>query len=230
MWVYLLHRDAPAILAAAYPHPLLAPRGGVDVHTVALAGDSRLLGLLEGLTDPRQKRGIRHRVAAVRTMVAAATLAGATSFRSVADYIGDLPPEALERLGARRHPRTRAVRGAERADDPAHRDLRRRGRGGRLGRALAGRAGARRAARRQGGTDLHHARAGRQDAQRLLGRAGSPRAYQRAGYARVLNSAQCRWACREVRRSDAPAASPHIGLNSQPTHSVCSAFAHPACA
>ena len=40
-------------------------------------------------------------------MVAAATLAGATSFRSVADYIGDLPPEALERRGARRHPRTR---------------------------------------------------------------------------------------------------------------------------
>jgi len=86
VWVYLLHRDAPAILAAAYRHPLLAPRGGVDVHTVALAGDSGLLGLLEGLTDPRQKRGIRHRVAAVRTMVAAATLAGATSFRSVADY------------------------------------------------------------------------------------------------------------------------------------------------
>ena len=40
-------------------------------------------------------------------MVAAATLAGATSFRPVADYIDDLPPEALERLGARRHPRTR---------------------------------------------------------------------------------------------------------------------------
>src|SRR5664280_44020 len=71
VWVYLLHRDAPAILAAAYRHPLLAPRVGVDVHTVALAGDSGLLGLLEGLTDPRQKRGIRHRVAAVRTMVAA---------------------------------------------------------------------------------------------------------------------------------------------------------------
>ena len=89
------------------------------MHTVALAGDSGLLGLLEGLTDPRQKRGIRHRVAAVRTMVAAATLAGATSFRSVADCIADLPPEALERLGARRHPRTRRfVQGAD--PDVAH--------------------------------------------------------------------------------------------------------------
>lgn len=77
------------------------------MNTVALSGDGGLLGLLEGLTDPRKKRGIRHRVAAVLTMVAAATLAGATSFRSVADYVGDLPQEALERLGARRHPRTR---------------------------------------------------------------------------------------------------------------------------
>ena len=121
MWVYLLHRDAPAILAAAYPHPLLAPRGGVDVHTVALAGDSGLLGLLEGLTDPRQKRGIRHRVAAVRTMVAAATLAGATSFRSVADYIADLPPEALraaQRPPAPAHPRGSWRRASRRSGAP----------------------------------------------------------------------------------------------------------------
>jgi hypothetical protein len=43
-------------------------------------------------------------------MVAAATISGARSFRSVADYVADLPPEALSRLGARRHPVTgRAV-------------------------------------------------------------------------------------------------------------------------
>ena len=119
MWVYLLHRDAPAILAAAYPHPLLAPR--VDVHPVALAGDSGLLGLLEGLTDPRKKRGIRHRVAAVLTMVAAAKLAGATSFRSVADYIADLPPEALRaarRPPAPAHPRSSWRRASRRSGAP----------------------------------------------------------------------------------------------------------------
>jgi hypothetical protein len=39
-------------------------------------------------------------------MVAAATISGARSFRSVADYVADLPPEALARLGARLHPLT----------------------------------------------------------------------------------------------------------------------------
>jgi predicted transposase YbfD/YdcC len=39
-------------------------------------------------------------------MVAAATISGARSFRSVADYVADLPPDALARLGARRHPVT----------------------------------------------------------------------------------------------------------------------------
>jgi hypothetical protein len=150
VWVYLLHRDAPAILAAAYPHPLLAPSGGVDVHTVALAGDSGLLGLLEGLTDPRKKRGIRtgSRPSA-RWSRPRRWPAPPASGRSRTTS-ATCRPRRSERLGARRHPRTRAVRGAERADDPAHRDLRRRGRGGRLGRALAGRAGPRRAARGQG--------------------------------------------------------------------------------
>jgi hypothetical protein len=40
------------------------------------------------------------------TMVAAATISGCRSFRSVADYVADLPPDALTRLGARRHPVT----------------------------------------------------------------------------------------------------------------------------
>jgi hypothetical protein len=103
-------------------------------------------------------------------MVAAATLAGATSFRSVADYVGDLPPEALERLGARRHPRTRrfvassepTIRRTVTSVDAAEADVL-------VGRWLAEQ-GARRAARHQGGPDLHRTRAGRQDAQRFLGR------------------------------------------------------------
>jgi hypothetical protein len=141
-------------------------------------------------------------------MVAAATLAGATSFRSVADYIADLPPEALRATRRPPAPAHPPVRGAERADDPARRDLRRRGRGGRLGRALAGRAGARRAARRQGGPDLHRARAGRQDAQRLLGR-GEHR--QREGPA-VLRARAPRGGCRRLSAPSprTPTSSPEV--------------------
>ncbi|MGE5697861.1 MAG: ISAs1 family transposase [Candidatus Sericytochromatia bacterium] len=107
VWMYLLHPDTPEILSATFPHPLLTRKEQVaDLNTLPLAGDGGLLGALAQLADPRSKRGIRHRVAAVLTMVAAAALAGSRSFRSVADYVADLPPEALERLGARRHPRT----------------------------------------------------------------------------------------------------------------------------
>ena len=71
------------------------------MNALPIAGDGGLLGVLEGLTDPRKKRGIRHKVATILTMVAAATLAGNRSFRAVADWVVDLPQDALARLGAR---------------------------------------------------------------------------------------------------------------------------------
>ena len=108
VWMYPLHRDVRAILSATFPHPLLTGRDEdvADVNTRELAGAGGLLDALRKLTDPRSKRGIRHQIASVVTMVAAATISGARSFRSVADYVADLPPEALTRLGARRHPIT----------------------------------------------------------------------------------------------------------------------------
>jgi predicted transposase YbfD/YdcC len=108
VWIYLLRRDACSILAGSFPHPLLTRTGGIDVNRLALAGDGGLLSALEKLTDPRMRRGVRHQVAAVLTMAAAATLSGARSFRSVADYVADLPEDALGRLGARTDPRTGA--------------------------------------------------------------------------------------------------------------------------
>jgi urease gamma subunit len=107
VWMYLLRPDAAAVLSSVFDHPLLMRKtGGIDLNTVPLAGASGLLGVLAQLSDPRKRRGVRHRVAAVLTMVAAATLAGCRSFRSVADFIADLPPDALARLGARQHPVT----------------------------------------------------------------------------------------------------------------------------
>ena len=109
VWMYPLHRDVRAILSAAFPHPLLTGSDDdvADVNTLELGGAGGLLDALRELSDPRSKRGIRHQIASTLTMVAAATISGARSFRSVADYVADLPPEALSRLGARRHPVTR---------------------------------------------------------------------------------------------------------------------------
>jgi hypothetical protein len=116
VWMYRLHRNAGCILSATFPHPLLTGRHDAvaDVNTLDLAGAGGLLDALRELSDPRSKRGIRHQIASTLTMVAAATISGARSFRSVADYVADLPPEALTRLGARRHPVTgRAVAPSE---------------------------------------------------------------------------------------------------------------------
>jgi Domain of unknown function (DUF4338)/DDE_Tnp_1-associated len=108
VWMYRVHRDVRGILSATFPHPLLTRRDDdlADVNTLELASGGGLLEALSELSDPRSKRGIRHQIASTLTMVAAATISGARSFRSVADYVADLPPDALARLGARRHPVT----------------------------------------------------------------------------------------------------------------------------
>lgn len=107
VWLYRLHRDMHTVLCAPFPHPLLSTESkGVDVNALAIAGEGGLLSVLEELTDPRKKRGIRHRVATILTMAAAATLAGHRSFRSVAEWVADLPQEALARFGARQAPMT----------------------------------------------------------------------------------------------------------------------------
>jgi hypothetical protein len=108
VWIYPLHRNASGILSAPFPHPLLIGKDDrvADVNTLELGGAGGLLDALRELSDPRSKRGIRHQIASILTMVAAATISGCRSFRSVADYVADLPPEALTRLGARRHPVT----------------------------------------------------------------------------------------------------------------------------
>ncbi|WP_338672627.1 ISAs1 family transposase [Streptomyces sp. SCSIO 30461] len=62
-------------------------------------------GLLERLAevpDPRDPRGVRHRLAAVLALTACAVLAGATSLLAVGEWIADAPPHVLEQVGA--HP------------------------------------------------------------------------------------------------------------------------------
>jgi hypothetical protein len=64
-------------------------------------------GLLERLAevpDPRDPRGVRHRLAVVLALTACAVLAGATSLLAVGEWIADVPADVLEALGLRPDP------------------------------------------------------------------------------------------------------------------------------
>ena len=66
-------------------------------------GPGELPGLLERLAevpDPRDPRGVRHRLAVVLALTACAVLAGATSLLAVGEWIADAPGHVLQQLGA----------------------------------------------------------------------------------------------------------------------------------
>ncbi|MGH8886540.1 MAG: hypothetical protein ACRDYX_15465, partial [Egibacteraceae bacterium] len=78
-----LRRDAAEILSACFDRPVLtagARRAVIDLNASALDGPDGLLAALEG-PDPRHRRGVRHRLASVLAIAAAATLAGAQLHR-----------------------------------------------------------------------------------------------------------------------------------------------------
>jgi len=77
----------------------------IDLNSLALDGPGGLLEALEGVPDPRARRGVRHRLASLLAVAAAATLAGARSFTAIGEYAGELSQEAL----ARPPPWTRAA-------------------------------------------------------------------------------------------------------------------------
>jgi hypothetical protein len=58
--------------------------------------------VLERVADPRQRRGVRHRVPAVLGIAVAATLAGARSFTAIGEWAADAPAGVLTRLGLTR--------------------------------------------------------------------------------------------------------------------------------
>jgi predicted transposase YbfD/YdcC len=74
-------------------------------HLVQLAGDAAeqqpgLLAVLAGVADPRYRRGVRHRLAAILGLALCAVLAGARSFTAIAEWAADADPETLRVLGA----------------------------------------------------------------------------------------------------------------------------------
>ena len=67
---------------------------------VALAPDLRLV--LAGVVDPRQRRGVRHRLVVVLTAAVCAVAAGARSLVAVAEWVADLPEDVAAVLGVDR--------------------------------------------------------------------------------------------------------------------------------
>ncbi|TLP59706.1 transposase family protein [Microbispora triticiradicis] len=62
---------------------------------------SPLLEMLAGITDPRDRRGIRHPLPAVLGVAVVATLAEAANYRELGSVAADLPQRLLHILGAR---------------------------------------------------------------------------------------------------------------------------------
>ena len=58
-----------------------------------------LLELFEQVTDPRARRGVRHRFAPLLAVALAAVLAGARSFTAIGEWVADAESGVLARLG-----------------------------------------------------------------------------------------------------------------------------------
>ncbi|MFJ8493717.1 transposase family protein [Streptomyces sp. NPDC094038] len=66
-------------------------------------GPGEVPGLLKRLAEvpnPRDPRGVRHRLAVVLALTACAVLSGATSLLAVGEWIADAPAYVLEQVGA----------------------------------------------------------------------------------------------------------------------------------
>ena len=77
-----------------------------DALRVDAADCSRLLELLGLVPDPRKRRGVRHSLAAVLAIAAAAVLAGARSVLAIGEWAAEAPQVVLAALGARESPVT----------------------------------------------------------------------------------------------------------------------------
>ncbi|MEV0168961.1 ISAs1 family transposase [Nonomuraea fuscirosea] len=71
---------------------------------VVVAEYASLLDQLRQVPDPRDRRGIRHALASVLAVAAAAVLAGARSFTAIGEWIADAPVQVQAILEVRRDP------------------------------------------------------------------------------------------------------------------------------
>jgi hypothetical protein len=108
LFVRPLHPAAARLLSAPFSPPRF-PRSPakenfrmLDVNRLPLEGEGGLLELLRTLTDPRQRRGVRHPLVCIVAIATCACLAGARSFEAMAQWAKELSRDALKRLGGTR--------------------------------------------------------------------------------------------------------------------------------
>ena len=110
-WLYPLDKRARAILAAPFDHPRLQSvlqrrRNVADLNTVVIDGEGGLYTRLSTLPDHRKPKGVRHELAAVLLVCAAAILCGSRGPAEIAEWAQDLDDDARVRLHCRRQPMT----------------------------------------------------------------------------------------------------------------------------
>jgi hypothetical protein len=112
VWLYPLARDFSQRLCALPALTSQETRMALNVENLPLEGAGGLFSVLGTITDPRKRRGIRHKVQSVLAIAVCATLAGARSFIAIAEWAAEQSREALLKLGSTRGkpPSERTVR------------------------------------------------------------------------------------------------------------------------
>lgn len=100
VWLYGLRRDWKAQLctvASRKKEGFMA----VDVERLPLQGQGGLFDLLCAMPDPRQRRGVRHKIQSVLATALCAVLGGAKSITAMAEWAAEQSPQTLRRLGSK---------------------------------------------------------------------------------------------------------------------------------
>jgi len=105
LFVYPLHRRAREILSAPFPSPeilevksMATVAFAIDVNRLPIFGEGGLVEALRKITDPRDRRGIRHPFESVLALSVMATLSGMRSYETIAEWAADVPKEILAQL------------------------------------------------------------------------------------------------------------------------------------
>lgn len=107
VWLRPLRRRALDLLRAEFLTPAMVGTGAlVDPNTLPLNGSRGLIEYMQRVSDPRARRGVRHRMASVVAVGVLAVICGMRSFRAIGQWADGLTQDQLHRLGCFRSPTT----------------------------------------------------------------------------------------------------------------------------